>query len=334
MSAISCQQRLFGTLKTGQAVTCYSLRNTSGMVINILDYGARLNAVQIPDSRGHTHEMLLGSSQLEAYVSQPFYSGMSLIQPSDAQIILPPLHQTIWQADSTTHTDAASVQFSFTSTTDTPQAQNTPPLTIKITYTLTTANELIIRSQFEPDNAAPIHITHHPYWNLSGAGQGDVLGHVLQIWAEYYANVDEAGNPSNTFIPLKESAFDFSQPQHLGEKWMQTNPVSNYDACFLLNSDPNTTQANTTRQRAACVRAPESSRTLNVYTTQPVLRFYMNQLQGNYATTHTPLAESNMPNWFCLSTLNLSKPAQSTSPPETQVGIPCQAQETLYEFIW
>ena len=49
MSKIVCQSSEFGKLSDGQVITQYTLRNLNEMSISIINYGATLTSVQVPD---------------------------------------------------------------------------------------------------------------------------------------------------------------------------------------------------------------------------------------------------------------------------------------------
>jgi galactose mutarotase-like enzyme len=54
-------------------------------------------------------------------------------------------------------------------------------LNAKVTYALTERNELILEYEATTDRPTPINLTNHSYFNLAGAGQGDILGHILKL---------------------------------------------------------------------------------------------------------------------------------------------------------
>jgi aldose 1-epimerase len=314
MSIISCQQRLFGTLDTGEAITCYSLRNTSGMMVNLLNYGATLQTIQIPDSRGAMHEITLGFNQLEDYTHSSQYPGATLAH-------LPPrygnpfnqLHQAVWAAENTTHADGASVEFTLKGTMDLRYPYDKTDYEFKVRYTLTTTDELIIHTHIQTNPALPIFITHHPVWNLGGIHAGDISDHVLQVWASHYSLRDDSNFLSYQKNEIEnKTAFDFREPQRIGEKRAQLPSGSEYNVCFERDLGDN---EKAKRALFARVKAPVSGRTLEVYTTQPRLHFYLDII----ASTQTLQG-------ICLSP---SPALQNQNTPISQIE-----QESCYKLIW
>ena len=90
-------------------------------------------------------------------------------------------------------------------------------LDIKITYTLTLDNELKISFQAETDQATPVDLTNHAYWNLAGAGCGTILDHVLQIFSDRYVVTDKDLLPTGQIADVKGTPFDFRKPHSIGE---------------------------------------------------------------------------------------------------------------------
>jgi aldose 1-epimerase len=319
MSAISCQQRQFGTLATGQTVTCYSLRNTSGMTVSLLNYGAILNAVQIPDFRGEMHKITLGPSQLDDLQTNHCLSGSTMAHiPARYGITFNALHQTLWEAESNTHDETANIKLVHAGMIDLPYSMTKLEYRFTTEYTLTVTNELIIRSQIHTSIPLPVFLTHHPIWNLTGVEEGDISDHVLQVWASHYSMMDQRGLTHSEYLDIHDQpAFNFQQPQRIGEKRAQVPPESTYDACFRLAEQEDTSVSSSLIPLAARVKAPVSGRTLEVYTTQTGLRFYLessaqNRLKG-----------------FCLTPMPfLSASSQPTA------NEPIMQQETRYKLIW
>ena len=67
-----------------------------------------------------------------------------------------------------------------------------------MTYTLTGENELRIDYEAVTDKPTILNLTNHAYWNLAGAGNGDILGHELMLHATRYLPVDAASIPTHS----------------------------------------------------------------------------------------------------------------------------------------
>jgi aldose 1-epimerase len=319
MSAISCQQRQFGTLETGQKITCYSLRNTSGMTVNLLDYGAILNTVQIPDLRGDMHKITLGRSQLADLQTQQPISGSTVAHlPARYGITFDVIQQSLWEAESITHDETASIKLSLTGSMDLPYSATNLDYQFTTEYTLTATNELIVCSQIQTSIPLPIFLTHHPIWNLTGIEGGDISDHVLQAWASHYSNIDKLGFSDENYMDMSsQSAFNFQKPQRIGEKQAQVPQETTYDVCFTLTKQEEAPASFLSAPLAARVKAPVSGRTLEVYTTQEGLRFYLEP--GDRQTLRG----------FCLTPMPLLSAA---SKPTSALQI--IQQETRYKLIW
>ena len=60
-------KRLFGTLKDGTQVHCWTMENDRGLRAELLDYGATIRAIEVPARGGRTVDVVLGYDTLEGY---------------------------------------------------------------------------------------------------------------------------------------------------------------------------------------------------------------------------------------------------------------------------
>lgn len=319
MQKMVCQSNTFGKLPDGRLITQYRLHNPKGMSIGLINYGATLTSVQIPNSQGNMQELTLGFDYLDDYLAHDFYFGATvgrvanritnayynykghdyfLSKNLDFQHHLhggeKGLDKVVWQAEVATKDTKVSVKFFYTSRDG---DQGYPGnLDIEVTYTLTLDNELKISFQAKTDRATPVDLTNHAYWNLAGAGNGTVLDHVLQIFSDRYVVTDQELLPTGQIAEVKGSPFDFREPHALGERIKDT--PGGYDLCYFLFS-----AINHQPQFAAKIKEPISGRVLEVYTTQPGLQFYTGNSLKDYPISAT--LRTQRYGAFCMETQNL-----------------------------
>ena len=142
-------------------------------------------------------------------------------------------------------------------------------MSAQVTYTLTDRDELRVDFEATTDQPTPINLTHHSYFNLAGAGNGTILGHELQLFADHYTPIDDANIPTGEIAPVKGTAMDFTEPIGIGTR-IASLPGSRggYDHNFCLNRSTGSVEL------AARVRDPASGRAMEVLTTEPGIQLY------------------------------------------------------------
>lgn len=71
-------KRLFGTLKDGTQVHCWTMENNRGLRAELLDYGATIRAIEVPARGGRTVDVVLGYDTLEGYTENGGYFGATI----------------------------------------------------------------------------------------------------------------------------------------------------------------------------------------------------------------------------------------------------------------
>ena len=59
--------KVFGTMKDGHEVTLYCIQNQNGMTAEVMDYGAILVNLLVPDRKGEVDDIVLGYDKLDDY---------------------------------------------------------------------------------------------------------------------------------------------------------------------------------------------------------------------------------------------------------------------------
>ena len=62
------------------------------------------------------------------------------------------------------------------------------------------------------DKATPLNLTQHTYFNLKGAGNGDILGHEVMLAADSFTPVDSTLIPTGKVAPVAGAPPDLRQP--------------------------------------------------------------------------------------------------------------------------
>lgn len=61
------EKTVFGTMADGTKIYLYSLENSKGMKAQVINYGAILVNLYVPDKKGNVEDVVLGFDKLEGY---------------------------------------------------------------------------------------------------------------------------------------------------------------------------------------------------------------------------------------------------------------------------
>ena len=286
---MSVERTTFGQTAAGRTVDLYTLTNSHGLTAKVMTYGAIVTSVKTPDRQGRLAEVTLGLETLADYlaghphlgaiagrVANRIDAGRFTLDGVDYQLEVnrPPNHlhggvtgfdKAIWNAVEATTENGAAVTLTHCS----PDGDQGYPgnLNVSLTYSLNDDNELRFEYEATTDRPTPLNLTNHAYWNLGGAGLGDVLGHELQLTAAQFLPVDEAAIPTGEIRSVSGTPLDFTAATSIGARIDQVAP--GYDNCFVLPEGDRTTP-----QLAATVRHPGTGRGMEVLTTEPGVQLY------------------------------------------------------------
>jgi aldose 1-epimerase len=283
----------------GAAVYLYTLTNSHGMEVRAMSYGAIIVSLRVPDRGGVSDDVVLGFDALEGYLAgHPYFGaivgrygnriakGRFALDGQTYQLATNngPNHlhggvkgfdKVVWEAEPFDRDGQAGVVFTHVS----PDGDEGYPgnLNARVTYTLTQANELIVDYSATTSKATPVNLTQHSYFNLAGAGTGDILEHRLTLDADRFTPVDATLIPTGELAPVDGTPFDFRRPTAIGARiggdHVQLKYGTGYDHNWVLNL-PSGGSTGPALHHAARLEEPKSGRTLDVATTEPGVQFY------------------------------------------------------------
>jgi aldose 1-epimerase len=283
----------FGKTKDGTAVDLYVLTNTKGMKAKVMTYGATLTELDVPDKGGKLADVVLGFADFKGYLQKgnPYFGstvgrvanriakGRFTLGGKEYKLAVNngpnALHgglrgfdKVVWKGQPLQTKRGPAVKFTYRS----PDGEEGYPgnLTVSVTYTLTAKNELRIDYTAATDQATPVNLSNHTYFNLAGARSGkDVLGHVLLLAADRYTPVDKTLIPTGKIKAVKGTPLDFTTPTTIGARIAKLKgEPGGYDHNLVLK------RKGKGLDLAARVTEPKSGRVMEMYTTEPGVQFY------------------------------------------------------------
>ena len=297
-SGLSIEKESFGQTDEGEAFL-FTIQNKNGIKIKVTNYGGIVTHLYAPDRNGKTADITLGFDSLPSYLAGNPYFGAIIGRYGNriaggkftldgneytlAQNNGPnSLHggnngfdKKLWHTKPIETREQVGLEFYRLS----PDMEEGYPGNLEVTvrYLLNNDNEWIIEYEASTDKKTVVNLTQHTYFNLNGAGKGDILDHELMIKADHFTPVNETLIPTGEIEVVKGSPFDFTRPTPIGKRINENHPQlkrgGGYDHNFVLNR-----QAENDLEMAASLYEPLSGRFLEVLTTEPGIQFY----SGNF----------------------------------------------------
>lgn len=330
----------------------FTLQNASGVKMTVTNFGGRIISLWVPDKAGVLGDIVLGYDSLKEYLSGNPYFGAMIgrygnriakgkfsLDGKDYQLATNNgtnalhggpggFHNVLWNVEPKSTESGESLNMMYTSMTGEEGYPGT--LMVKVTYTLTPQNELVIDYLASTDQPTVVNLTHHSFFNLAGEGTSDILNHSFTIDADRFCPVDEGLIPTGKLKSVAGTPFDFRQPHSVGERINQEDQQlkfgKGYDHNWVLNKTGNELSL------AANVTEPTSGRVMQVWTTEPGLQFY----SGNFLSPTEKGKEGRTYDFrsaFCLEAQHFpDSPNQPGFPSTILRPGEVYLQKTMYKF--
>ena len=285
----SMSTKSFGN-SDGKEVNQYTLSNSKGMVVKIMNYGGTITDIMVPDKSGTAGDVILGYDSLSGYTQKgnPYLGALvgrygnrianakfsldgktyTLAANNDGNS----LHggnkgfdKVVWNA---VQKDNNSLELTY----DSKDGEEGYPgnLHAKVVYTVSGDNELKIEYTATTDKPTPVNLTNHTYFNLSGGKSPTIEDHEVMLNAAKYTIVNDKLIPTGALPDVKGTPMDFTTPKKIGKDLAKVK--GGFDHNFVLN------KSGSSLTQAATVYDPSSGRYMEMFTTEPGVQFY----SGNF----------------------------------------------------
>ena len=278
----------FGRTPAGDEVSVYTLANSNGLSAKVIDYGAMLVSIVTPDKDGKLDDVTLGFDTMKEYFNRNFggVTGRFANRIGGAKFTLDGIEHNVtrnagqnhihggrkgfskvlWKGEAFCNEKVAGVRLTYLSR----DGEEGYPGNLKstVTYTLNDKNELAINYVATSDKPTVVNLTNHAYFNLTGAGTGDIRDHVATIYADNYTLADKSLIPTGEIASVKGTPLDFTEPAKIGARIDELPRTKGYDHNFVFTKEANELAL------AARIYDPRSGRVMEVLTTEPGMQFY------------------------------------------------------------
>lgn len=281
----------FGTMKTGEEIYLYTLKNKNGIEAKITNFGAILVNLFVPDKNGVLADVVLGFDRAEDYFSNPSFFGATVgpnanrIGGAAFTLNGKECHLAVNDGPNNLHSDMNGGYHKglWTAQEDGDSLQLTIvgkdgalgfPGNKKITmiYTLTDDNELKLKYHAVSDAETLLNLTNHTYFNLAGHDSGSIEGQFLRLRAAHFTPVLPGAIPTGEIAPVAGTPLDFTEMKQIGKEigadYEQLKLVQGYDHNFVIDG------ADGTMREAAEAEDRKSGRRMKMFTTLPGVQFY------------------------------------------------------------
>lgn len=257
---MSIRVEAFGTTKDGQQVKKYILENGKGMKAVVLNLGAGLAELWVPDQDGALRDVVWGYEKAEDYeVNGPDFGaivGRNANRIGGAVITIAGKDYTLAKnnGENNLHSgpdmyftrmwkgivaDDNKVEFSLHS----PDGDQGYPgnADIAVSYTLTDDGELQIAYQGKADQDTIFNLTNHSYFNLDGQESDSVLEQKVWLDADAFTPGDAGLIPTGEIRDVTGTPMDFRTEHMIGERidadYEPLKQAGGYDHNYVLKNE-------------------------------------------------------------------------------------------------
>ena len=274
-------KRSFGNLQDGIPVNCWTIRQDH-IEAEILDYGATIRAIRVPDRFGTFVDVVLGYDRIEDYVTNGGSFGATIGRFANriggASFELNGRIYPLVKNNGENHIHGGLIGFSRAMWNAearddglwlsrlSPDGEEGYPGNLDVSIRMSLVNNGLQITYFAKcDQDTILNLTNHTYFNLNG--EGTIQDQKLMICADRYTVSDSGCLPTGEIGDVAGMALDFRAEKSIGRDADADEPcvrqTGGYDVNYILSGNP-----------AAVARSEQSGIVMTVTTDQPGIQLY------------------------------------------------------------
>jgi len=293
---MSIKTEIWGKSPKGKDVHKFTMTNSMGASVTVMEWGAIVTSIIVPDAGGNMDDVALGFDSLDRYIGPHGCFGDTVGRYGNrigaGKFSIDGVqYQVALNDNGKNHLHGGNVGFAAHFWTGTPKEgehddsvsfhrvspdgeENYPGnLDVTVTFTWNDMCDLIIRYEATTDKPTLCNLTNHTYFNLGGHKHGTVKDHEVAIDADVITKVDSGLIPTGDYMPVVGTPLDLrdglllEEGLEVYETCPQMIPAGGYDHNFVLRKGE-------AMGAAASVYHEESGRYMEVLTDQPAIQLY------------------------------------------------------------
>ena len=289
---ITVHSREFGKTKDGKSVTAFDLSNGGGMSVTILNYGAAIQSIIVPDRSGAPVDVALGYDDLASYEDGScFYGavvGRYANRIGNARFVLDGREYVLEKNNGEeNHVHGIFSKRIFDTTVNdgrltmryvSPDMEEGLPgdLCLEVCYGITEDNALELSYKATTDAVTVLNLTNHSFFNLNGQDGSTIFDHKVTLNSSRFTEYTESFAQTGNIISVDGTPLDFRNEYAIGDRFNDGYPqlrlCTGYDHNMILDGKEGELKP------IGTARSEKTGIRMEAFTTEPSIQFY----SGNY----------------------------------------------------
>ena len=335
----------------GHKVSLFTLENANGMSVKIMDYGATVTSIKMPNENGIIEEITCGFDTFESYFSAAYQSnspyfggtvGRYASQIKNATFTLNGatyqlaknagdnnLHggvlgfdKKMWEGQLVAKNGTTKLVMELLSKD---MEEGFPGnVAVSVTFSLNNDNEFQIDYKATSDKDTPFSITNHIYFNLSGFTTS-IENHFVRILSDKRQKWDASGVATGVNLSLDNAPDDLRKSKSI--KSVQEEMGDGFEHYYLFD------KKGFKLEKVAAISCPEGGRSLEVKTTEPGMLFYTGKYTSNDLKRESGLAYGKY-RGLCFETSRYPNGPNIDAPKSILKAGEVFESSTIFQFKW